>query len=198
MAGGVPYQQIVFPFETGNLFVKQPMVSGQPRQKNQGDGCGAAVTIHPVMNLATGRFVELFLHGCHLLRFLLSLYSNPGESTASWSSMDSPQPLFALTKISAGIWTPCTDSGALLWAGHFLCGKYRLCGLPRPEKGPGRLEDHGQGIHRSLRRCPSDIQKRPFHPAKGQRGLCLVRASPYRWPGGFTGRICRFRQDGTA
>ena len=36
MAGGVPYQQIVFSFETGNLFVKQLMVSGQPRQKNQG------------------------------------------------------------------------------------------------------------------------------------------------------------------
>ena len=82
MAGGVPYQQIVFPFETGNLFVKQPMVSGQPRQKNQGDGFGAAVTIHPVMNLAAGRCVELFLHGCHLLRFLLSLYSRAGKSTA--------------------------------------------------------------------------------------------------------------------
>ena len=175
MAGGVPYQQIVFSFETGNLFVKQPMVSGQPRQKNQGDGFGAAVTIHPVMNLAAGRFVELFLHGCHLLRFLLSLYSNPGESTASWSSMDSPQPLFALTKISAGIWTPCTDSGAFLWAGRFLCGKCRLCGLPRPEEGTGRLEDHGQGIYRGLRLRPS-IGKQTFPPCVGaEKSFALCR-----------------------
>ena len=89
--------------------------------------------------------------------------------------MDSPQPLFALTKISAGIWTPCTDSGAFLWAGRFLCGKCRLCGLPRPEEGTGRLEDHGQGIYRGLRLRPS-IGKQTFPPCVGaEKSFVLCR-----------------------
>ena len=55
------------------------------------------------------------------------------------------------------------------------CGKYRLCGLPRPEEGPGRLEDHGQGIYRGLRLRPS-IGKQTFPPCVGaEKSFVLCR-----------------------
>ena len=54
-------------------------------------------------------------------------------------------------------------------------GKYRLCGLPRPEEGPGRLEDHGQGLYRGLRLRPS-IGKQTFPPCVGaERSFVLCR-----------------------
>ena len=67
MAGGVPYQQVVVPLKTGNLFVKQPMVCGQPGQENQRDFARAVLPADPVMDVPAGRRKDSFLHG-HPLR----------------------------------------------------------------------------------------------------------------------------------
>lgn len=65
MAGGVPYQHIVFPLEICNLFVKQAVVCGQPRKENQGGRFRALRPADPVMDLPAGRRIDFFLHGRH-------------------------------------------------------------------------------------------------------------------------------------
>ena len=67
MAGGVPNQQVVFPLKKGDLFVKQPMVRGQPGEENQRDPVRAMLLADPVMDAPAGRGIDFFLHGRLLL-----------------------------------------------------------------------------------------------------------------------------------